>query len=206
MILLVMAFLVLLLDGVGWFYLSREYPGKYHRIYMFVSAVTAFGMGCWLHFYHHLENLIVLKYVTLFIILAVTAYTDYKEKKMPNKVLLFGLEGRIFFYGLEIFFHRKYIFLILKSDGAALGIIFIFFLIAHFIVKNGVGMGDIKLIFLMSLYLGVQGIFGALFMSLCVIFVVALVLLVTKRKTKNDYLPFAPAIFLGTLLSMLING
>ena len=95
---------------------------------------------------------------------------------------------------------------IIKSDFIALGIMLLFLLVAYFLVKNGVGMGDIKLILLMSLYLGIQGIFGVLFMSLIVIFFVGLYLMIIKKRSKREAIPFAPAILAGTVISILVNG
>ena len=73
-------------------------------------------------------------------------------------------------------------------------------------MKNGVGMGDIKLILIMSLYLGIQGIFGVLFMSLIVIFFAGLYLMIIKKRSKRESIPFAPAILAGTVISILVNG
>ena len=103
-------------------------------------------------------------------------------------------------------FRTEQFLVIIKSDFIALGIMLLFLLVAYFLVKNGVGMGDIKLILLMSLYLGIQGIFGVLFMSLIVIFFAGLYLMIIKKRSKRESIPFAPAILAGTVISILVNG
>ena len=74
------------------------------------------------------------------------------------------------------------------------------------LMKNSVGAGDMKLFVVMGLLLGMHGIWGAIFASLIVSFVVAIVLLVSKKKTRKDAIPFGPALVVGTFLSVFLTG
>jgi len=79
-------------------------------------------------------------------------------------------------------------------------------IIGIFVVKNGFGMGDIKLMFIMILYLGFAGSFSAIFMSLVLSMIASIYLLIKKEKNKKDTIPFAPFVLIGTYLSVFLMG
>ncbi len=94
---------------------------------------------------------------------------------------------------------------ILKRDGIAVLFVVFFFLLS-LIMKNSIGMGDIKLLLVMALFQGVTGFFGALFISMIVAFIIAIVFLVSKRKHKKDSMAFAPSLLVGTIISIALAG
>ena len=79
-------------------------------------------------------------------------------------------------------------------------------LLCILVVKNGIGFGDMKLFVVMGLLLGLDGIWGAIFMALIVSFFIALYVLITKKKTRKDAIPFGPALVIGTYLSICLSG
>lgn len=197
--------LAVVLSGMEYLYLSRVYNRKKVLVYSAASAVITMAAGV-AALYIGLHILEGVKRECLLILLFTVSLSDYKEKRIPNHVLLAGVILRILLYGIEIFARQDIFFEIVKSDLWGLGIMFIFFLTAYFIIKNGVGMGDIKLMMVMSLYVGLEGVFSALFCSLIIIFILAVYLLIRKKKNRKDTLPFAPAVLAGTLLSLFLNG
>ena len=74
------------------------------------------------------------------------------------------------------------------------------------IVKNGLGMGDVKLLILIGLLEGMDGAISSLFISMLIIFTVSIVLIIAKKKSKTDMLPFAPYILIGTIISICTSG
>jgi leader peptidase (prepilin peptidase)/N-methyltransferase len=58
----------------------------------------------------------------------------------------------------------------------------------------------------MGLMLGLDGIWSAVFASLVVSFLASIVLMITKKKKRGDMIPFAPAIMVGTYLSVFLTG
>ena len=78
--------------------------------------------------------------------------------------------------------------------------------LSSLLIKGAIGMGDVKLFSVMALYLGLEGIWPAIFCSLIVSFFVAVFSLVTKRAKRKDNIPFAPAILIGTYLSVFLTG
>ena len=67
-------------------------------------------------------------------------------------------------------------------------------------------MGDIKLMLVMCLFQGFYGVVSSLFCSLFIAFIYAIIVLLLRKKTKKDSVAFAPAILLGTALSIFLTG
>lgn len=133
------------------------------------------------------------------------AYIDYKKKIIPNILLKVLLIGRMIiivpeFILLGDVFHR------LVSMVVATVAIIIACVICCLIVKGAIGMGDVKLFSVMALYLGLEGIWPAVFCSLIASFFIAVFSLVTRRVKRKDNIPFAPAILIGTYLSVFLTG
>ena len=200
-----MAITILLALG-EYLYLYKQYSQKKILLFCILSGVIGFVSTQILLWHYQIHFMEILKRCILLMLLFPIALCDWKKMIIPNKILLFGLIVRIFLYPFEFFFRTEQFLVIIKSDFIALGIMLLFLLVAYFLVKNGVGMGDIKLILIMSLYLGIQGIFGVLFMSLIVIFFAGLYLMIIKKRSRRESIPFAPAILAGTVISILVNG
>jgi leader peptidase (prepilin peptidase)/N-methyltransferase len=54
--------------------------------------------------------------------------------------------------------------------------------------------------------LGLDGIIGAMLNSLLITFIVAVYLMISKKKTKKDVIPFAPFLAIGTCISIILTG
>ena len=82
----------------------------------------------------------------------------------------------------------------------------VFLIIVHFVFKNSIGMGDIKLLMVMALYEGFFGSFCAIFFSMIIVCILGIALMIAKKKGRKDVLPFAPAVLVGTCLSIIMTG
>ncbi len=147
-----------------------------------------------------------LKLIALVSFLFPIAVIDYKKKKIPNIFLLAGLFIRIGFYIAEFVLYPFEALKILKSGILGAAIIGIFFLLILIAFRNSIGMGDIKLFALMSLYQGLWGAMNAIFFSLVVSFFLAIGLLITKRKKRKDSIPFGPSVLAGTMIAIGLSG
>lgn len=94
----------------------------------------------------------------------------------------------------------------LLSEGIAAAALLLASMLCRLCAKNSIGYGDMKLFIVMGLMLGLNGIWGAVFASLVLSFLLAVFLLVTKKKSRKDVIPFAPAIVLGTFVSVFLTG
>ena len=147
-----------------------------------------------------------LKRICLLSLLWPIAYIDFKTCRIPNLFILAGCACRLIIFLFELFFERDGILPRAGAELAACAVLGAAALICGLLFKNALGPGDIKLFALMGLLLGLDGIWGSVLASLLVSFIISIVLLSTKRKTRKDTMPFAPAIMIGTYLSVLLIG
>lgn len=177
------------------------------KIYAILMVMITVGVTFVLIFvYKDNEFVFNLKRVALLTLLWPIAWIDYHTYRIPNSFILLGIGYRIFLIPFECFFSAYSIGTILLSDIIASVALFITTFLCRLIIKNSIGAGDVKLFLVLGLMLGLQGIWGAVFMSLIVSFVVAVCLLLTKRKGRKDEIPFGPAIMLGTFISVILTG
>ena len=147
-----------------------------------------------------------LKLITLLSLLFTAANIDAKERVIPNKLVLAGLVLRVAFWVAELCTEPQTFLAVVKDNLVACALVIAFFIIGVLIIKDGLGMGDIKLMLVMCLFQGFYGVVSALFCALFVAFVYAIVVLSIRKKTRKDSVAFAPAILLGTMLSIFLTG
>lgn len=79
----------------------------------------------------------------------------------------------------------------------------LFFLLLFFITKGkGMGFGDVKLAFLMGLFLGFPKILMALFLAFLTGAMVGVILILQKKKKLKSQIAFGPFLILGTVLAI----
>ena len=69
--------------------------------------------------------------------------------------------------------------------------------------KEGMGGGDIKLVFVIGLFLGLKNFVQVFIVSFFVAAVVSVFLLISRIKNRKDYIPFGPFLCIGTYVTML---
>jgi len=90
---------------------------------------------------------------------------------------------------------------ILSAFGAAT-----FFLLIVLVSRGKwMGVGDIKLAFLMGLFLGWPEILVALFLAFSIGAIVGLILIFLKKKTLKSEIPFGPFLVTGTFLALFFG-
>lgn len=148
----------------------------------------------------------VLKRLGLLTLIWQAAAIDWKYQKIPNDIILVGLAFRVIMLIPEYIFDREIFLSNLIEEGVALIIVVILVVICLLLMKNSIGMGDVKLLMLMALCQGISGIAASCFLSMVVSFFVAVALLISKKKSRKDTLSFAPCILVGTFLSVFLTG
>lgn len=147
-----------------------------------------------------------VKRMTLLAIIWPVAYIDLKTLRIPNLFILEGLICRGIILCFEFLLGHENIWSLLLTEVIAAAALLLASLLCILVVKNGIGFGDMKLFVVMGLLLGLDGIWGAIFMALIVSFFIALYVLITKKKTRKDAIPFGPALVIGTYLSICLSG
>lgn len=178
--------------------------GNIYIIAMFVLNIVLTVVLISIYKEHSL--LFQLKRIMLISILWVAACYDYKSYRIPNKLIILGLAYRGLILGAELIWGRENLLMTVVSEViAAVALVFLS-VVCLIVMKGCFGMGDIKLFIVMALFQGVVGITSSVFMSLVVSFFISVSLLITKKKTRKDAIPFAPSILIGTFVSIFMTG
>jgi leader peptidase (prepilin peptidase)/N-methyltransferase len=86
---------------------------------------------------------------------------------------------------------------------------FAFFLLLHLIVPRGMGFGDVRLSFLLGLFLAWIGwaeLFGGLFAGFLLGALVGGVLIALGRRGRRQHIPFGPFLAAGTMIFILVGA
>lgn len=86
--------------------------------------------------------------------------------------------------------------------GAALGASIFFLIIVLISRGKWLGLGDVKLAFLMGLFLGFPDILVALFFAFLIGAIIGVGLILAKRKTLKSEVPFGPFLVTGTFIAL----
>jgi len=127
--------------------------------------------------------------------------TDLKYGIIPDKILAFML---IILLPYSIVFEKN---LFLNSFISALGA-FVFFFALFLITKSkGMGLGDVKLAFIMGILLGFPKIIVALYVAFLTGAIVSIILVLCgKKKFGKSTIPFAPFMVFGTFAAMFLGN
>jgi len=147
-----------------------------------------------------------IKLTVLLLLIFPAAFIDYKKQIIPNAIILAGFFMRVLIYIFELIADGQALLEVAKLDF--LGCIFAggLFLLSGIISKNSVGMGDVKLFAVIGIFSGFRGAFGAVFFTLFVSFFFSIFLLVTRKKTRKDYIAFAPLALIGTFIMIVLGS
>jgi len=134
--------------------------------------------------------------VSCFLII-IFAY-DLKHYIIPDKVI-FPL---ILITGVfNLYTDYKILNTVYSGIGAAA-----FFLFIVLISKGKwMGMGDVKLVFFMGLFLGFPKIIVALFLAFFIGAVIGVILIISGKKTLKSEVPFGPFLIMGTFLALFFE-
>lgn len=182
-------------------------PSVARRVYLVVMLLALWCISIALKLIYPSNTLTAnAKLIALLAIIFVAANVDARHRIIPNGLVLTGLVLRTFFWIIELITSMDTFWGIMKSDLFACLIVIGFCMVAVLMVKGGIGMGDVKLMLIMCLFQGFYGVISSLFCSLFVAFVYAVAVLLMRKKSRKDSVAFAPAILLGTVLSVFLTG
>lgn len=148
----------------------------------------------------------ICKYMLIAMVLLVVMIIDWELHIIPNIVV-----GGLFFIGfifliVDFFVSRENFTSTILIKVASLAFCMVLFYALARLTKDGIGMGDVKIIATMAWILGLFTTLMVVLFALLICAGVSVVLLVRKRKDKNDTVPFGPFLFLGYILMLLLFG
>jgi leader peptidase (prepilin peptidase)/N-methyltransferase len=143
-------------------------------------------------------------YLLLVAALLAVSVVDLEQYRIPNRILVPTVLASVPLLALAALGEGGVsAFLRALAGGAAA---FLALLALAFISPRGMGMGDVKLAFVLGLYLGFLGwgeVFLGLFLGFLFGAVVGLVLIATGLRGRKDFLPYGPFLAAGTVVAVL---
>lgn len=131
-------------------------------------------------------------------VLVVLASIDLKEHRLPNRIVFPSIAVALAWQG--VLHPDRMIEWLAAGAGASL-----FFLVPQLVYRGGVGMGDVKLAFLIGLVLG-QAVIPAIFIATVSASVAALAVLVVRGRTaRKAAIPYGPFLAAGAALAILTD-
>ena len=167
---------------------------------IYVTLLYRFGLKETL-----IANLDLIKFMVLTPMLLSVFVIDYKLQIIPNRLNLTIFEVGIvfaFLYGLsDVAITLKMIIGMLIGGGIFLLITLIGGAIYG---KEAMGFGDVKLMGALGLFFGQYDIIAITLVSFLIGAILSIILLVSKIKKSNEYIPFGPFIVIATFVSMYV--
>ncbi len=168
---------------------------------IYVTLIYRFGIKETL-----IANLDLIKFLILTPMLLSAFVIDYKLQIIPNRLNLTIFEIGIIFaflYGLsDVAITIKMLIGMLIGGGIFLFITLIGGLIYG---KEAMGFGDVKLMGALGLFFGQYNIIAVTLVSFLIGAILSIILLVSKIKKSDEYIPFGPFIVIASFISMYVS-
>ena len=152
-----------------------------------------------------IENLNLIKYLLLTPMLISAFVIDYKLQIIPNRLNLTMFEVGIFIaflYGTSnVAITIDMLLGMLVGGGIFLAITLIGALIYG---KEAMGLGDVKLMGALGLYFGLTNIVIISIIAFLLGAIIGVILIVSKIKKSDEYIPFGPFIVIATFISIFV--
>ncbi|MBU4444879.1 A24 family peptidase, partial [bacterium] len=181
--------------------------------YPIVEILTAVTFVIFYHIYGFSYEF--LFYATLSVLLLTVTFTDLEKRIIPNGVILVGVVLGLF---MSLIFWP--VCVLPSWTGSPLnfinsliaflvgGGIMIFWAVAGKLLfkKESIGAGDIKLVAMTGIFLGLQNTLLALFLSFLLASFVGIFMILLKKARMDSRLPFAPFLTFGALISIVYGN
>lgn len=185
-----------------------EYKMKFRPNYILMFIISAIYVTL-IYVYGIQETLVanldLIKFMILTPMLISVFVIDYRLQIIPNRLNLTIFEVGIvfaFLYGLSNVAITINMLLGMLAGG---GIFLLITLVGGAIYgKEAMGFGDVKLMAALGLYFGLSNIVIITLVSFLIGAVLSIILLISKIKKTNEYIPFGPFIVIATFISIYV--
>lgn len=172
-----------------------------------ISAVSALAaLCCFALKSNGVGWIMLIKLMISYLALSGATLIDGKIKKIPNVLCAAVIALRIVILPFEWFFARATFKITLIMSLAGLFGCLLLLLLFSILSKGGLGMGDVKLVSAIGFMSGIACALYSMFLGMVVCTLVAVFLLIFRSKSMKDHIPFAPFIFAGFILYLLLTN
>lgn len=179
----------------------EQWSEKRFRILVFLLVILMAGLCAEFILFQYLW-LKIFRYLLLLSGLAMIAWIDYKKRVIPNEILKILLVLRTVILVGECLYAGEYWMSVIFSAFLGLLIGGGMFLFCYLITRGAIGAGDVKLFAVLGYFVGSGMIFGTIFLTVVLAAFCSIGMLLMRKTTLKQELPFAPFIFWGTVLAM----
>ncbi|MBI9104764.1 MAG: prepilin peptidase [Spirochaetales bacterium] len=127
------------------------------------------------------------------------SYFDLRQKRLPLPLTLSALSASIIYRFVQYSDFREFALYIMA--GAA-GFLFVFAI--RIITKGGIGLGDALVSAFLGIILGLKSLLPAILLAAVLALVISLLLLGLKKIDRATPIPFAPFLYTGGVLTLII--
>jgi len=171
-------------------------------ITMLIYIVLLYVLGIQKTF---LGNLNLIKGLILTPMLLSAFVIDYKLQIIPNRLNLTMFEIGIILMFLAGIFNANIAIDMFFGMLAGAGIFLLITLIGGLIAgKEAMGFGDVKLMGALGIFFGLLNTIMITLMSFLIGAVLSIILLVTKIRKTDEYIPFGPFIVIAAFIAMVV--
>lgn len=138
------------------------------------------------------------KYIVFTSIMIVIGMIDLDTTDVYFKISVIGVFLAVIFLAV---YHYNGLSIINYIYGGALGGGLLAFIIV--VTKGGMGWGDMEICLICGLFLGFKLTFVMLFFSFIIGALIGVLLILSKKKSAKDYIPFGPFVAIAAIFTML---
>ena len=188
----------------------NEYKTKKIKPNFILMIVTAIIYIVLLYFIgissqNGLSNITLIKYIILTPMLLSAFVIDLKLQIIPNRLNLTMFEIGLVFTFIEGLININAAINNLVGMFAGAGIFLIITFIGSLIAgKEAMGFGDVKLMGALGLFFGLSNIIVITIISFLTSAIISIILIITKIRKSNDYIPFGPFIVTSSIVTMIV--
>lgn len=175
----------------------------------FLVVCTAILYIALLYFVGWQENILykieLIKYMLLIPMLISAFMIDYKLQIIPNRLNLTIFEIGLITTFIEGIYSPDLAISNLIGGLVGAGIFLAITLIGGMIAgKEAMGFGDVKFMGALGLFFGWMNIIGISVIAFLLAAIISIILIVTKIRKTDEYIPFGPFIVIASIIVMLV--
>lgn len=176
-------------------YLKQKYKVKYSKKWLLCSVpVAVFAFLVFIMWHVNINRIDMFAWSASLGILLGMSCIDYKERYVDKWLMLILL-------AIAVITLARIDYWVSINKIVALFVFGLFILIVSKISKQ-VGMGDVKVIAIMSLLFGLNSMFSIMFYALMISLIYGVAYIKLKKKNMKEEIPFIPFLLIGVITNI----
>lgn len=173
--------------------------------YLLIALITLVGSiaVCFVE-KNSVSYIALTKLMGTYIFISMASIYDYKTKKIPNYIPLCMVAFGMVLLVIESLLTKGLSPFLISSVIGSLASMTVLY-VASKLSKGGVGFGDVKLFGAIGFCVGMYAVFTIMTLSIVLCALLAIPILLMKKKTIRGDLPFAPFIYFAYTITLILS-